>query len=113
MNRVFYDTSRPGVVAVVLEGEHELYGALKLREFLESSIADAVAIVIDLTRAEFIDSSVVGLLIDASKLAAEKGVEYSIVVGESTGEPVHRMFEVTGLTRLLPLVEARHASPGA
>ena len=112
MNRVFYDTSRPGVVGVVLEGEHELYGALKLREFMESSIDDAVAIVIDLTRAEFIDSSVVGLLIDASKLAAEKGVEYSIVVGESTGEPVRRVFEVTGLTRLLPLVEAPNPSRG-
>ena len=105
MDRVSYATSGPGNVIVVLEGEQELYGATKLEQTFDTAFAEAASITVDLRRAEFIDSTVVGVLLDAQRRADAHGIDYTIVVGDSTGEPVRRMLEVTGLQRILPVVE--------
>jgi anti-anti-sigma factor len=105
MSRLYSETTDLGVVVVTLEGEHELYGAEKLRGQLGALIADGISIVVDLTHAEFVDSSVVGVLLDAQKRAAGAGVTFTLVVGPATGEPVRRMFDVTGLSRILTVVE--------
>jgi anti-sigma B factor antagonist len=110
MDRVSVDTRVPGVALVALAGEHELYGALKLQEQIDALIAEGVSIVIDLTETTFLDSSIVGVLLEAQKLAAASHVDYNVVVSKSTGEPVRRMFEITGLSDILPLVE-RDAVP--
>ena len=94
-----------------MPGEHELYGALKLQEQLDSLIADGFSIVIDLTEAVFLDSSVVGVLLTAHKHATGSNLDYRIVLGASTGEPVRRMFEITGLRQILPIVEQDAALP--
>jgi anti-sigma B factor antagonist len=105
MSKLHSETTDLGVAVVTLEGEHELYGAEKLRERIGALIADGVSVVVDLTHAEFVDSSVVGVLLAAQKRAAGAGVTFTVVVGPATGEPVRRMFEVTGLSRILSLVE--------
>jgi len=105
VGRFNVDTRVPGVALVALTGEHELYGALKLQERIESLIAEGLSIVIDLTETVFVDSSIVGVLLNARKLAQSSGVDYSVVLSGSTGEPVRRMFEITGLTQILPIVE--------
>ena len=53
------------------------------------------------------------MLLDAKKLASQRGVEYSVVLGETTGEAVRRMFEMTGLGGILPVVERDEAAPRA
>jgi anti-anti-sigma factor len=111
MDRLSVDMRVPGVALVSLIGEHELYGARKLQERLEFLIAEGLSIVIDLTSAMFLDSSIVGVLLNAQKVAASSSVDYSVVLAESTGEPVRRMFEITGLTRILPIVERDAALP--
>ena len=105
MDRVSVDTRVPGVALVALEGEHELCGASKLQEQIDALIAEGVSIVIDLTETVFLDSSIVGLLLNAQKLAAANHVDYTVVLGKSTGQSVRRMFEITGLSEILPLVE--------
>lgn len=110
MDTVSLDTRVPGVALVALAGEHELYGALKLQEQIDALIGDGVSIVIDLTETVFLDSSIVGVLLRAQKLAAESHVDYKVVLGKSTGEPVRRMFQITGLSDILPLIE-RDAMP--
>jgi anti-anti-sigma factor len=111
MDRLSVDTRVPGVALVSLTGEHELYGAGKLLQRIESVLADGRSIIIDLTDTVFIDSSIVGVLLQAQKLAASKGVDYTVVLGASTGEPVRRMFEITGLSQILPIVERDTAVP--
>ena len=90
---------------VSLIGEHELYGAPQLQERIDSLIAEHLSIVIDLTDTVFIDSSIVGVLLKEQKAAASSGVDYTIVLSKSTGEPVRRMFEITGLSEILRIVE--------
>jgi anti-anti-sigma factor len=111
MDRVSVDMRVPGVALISLSGEHELYGALKLQERLDSLVAEGFSIVIDLTEAVFLDSSMVGVLLKTQKLTAASGLDYKVVLSESTGEPVRRMFEITGLTAILPIVERDAALP--
>ena len=111
VDRLSLDTRVPGVALVTLTGEHDLYGAQKLQERLETSISEGLAVVIDLTEAVFVDSTVVGVLLKAQKVAAAAELDYRVVMSESTGEPVRRMFEITGLTQILPIVERDSALP--
>jgi anti-sigma B factor antagonist len=109
MDRVSVDMRVPGTALVSLSGEHDLYGAPKLQEQLDSLIDDGFAIVIDLTDAIFLDSSTVGVLLRSQRFADSSGVDYAVVLGSTTGEPVRRMFEITGLSRILPIVERDQA----
>jgi anti-sigma B factor antagonist len=113
MERVSLDTRVPGTALVSLSGEQELYGAPKLQEQIDSLIADGLSIVIDLTDAVFLDSSIVSVLLKSRKYADSSGVEYTVVLGATTGEPVRRMFEITGLAKVLPIVERDGALPSS
>ena len=109
MDRVSVDVRVPGVALVSLSGEHELYGAAKLEERIDTLMAEGLSIVIHLTDAEFLDSSIVGVLLKSQKFATSSGLDYTVVLGTSTGEPVRRMFDITGLSRILPIVERDEA----
>lgn len=113
MKNVVLDTSEPGVVTVILEGEHELFGATRLQRKLEALIDSGLALVVDLTRATFLDSSIVAVLLRASKRASRGGTRYAIVLDESSGDSVRRMFEITGLDRYLSVVPSREAALSA
>jgi anti-sigma B factor antagonist len=102
-----FETAEPGVAIVVLEGEHELFSAPKLQRELDGLIGEGLAVVIDLAQATFLDSSVVAVFLRARDRAAAAGVPFSIVLDDSTGEPVQRMFEITGLASVLPIVHSR------
>jgi anti-anti-sigma factor len=104
------DTSEPGVVIVALAGEHELYGALKLRRRLDALIDEGLTLVVDLTHATFLDSSIVSVLLEARDRARRGGTKYAIVLDESTGDSVRRMFEITGLHRYLPVAPSLEAA---
>ncbi len=111
MDKVSVDTRVPGVALVALAGEHELHGASRLQDQIDALIVDGASIVIDLTETVFVDSSIVGVLLNAQKLAAASHVDYTVVLGKSTGQSVRRMFEITGLSDILPLVERDAALP--
>ena len=110
MGSVVLDTSEPGVAIVGLQGEHELYSATKLQRRLRELIGKDVGIVVDLSRATFLDSSIVSVLIQTRDEARAAGTPFSIVIDNSTGESVRRMFEVTGLSSILPIVGSREAA---
>jgi anti-sigma B factor antagonist len=109
MERVSVDLRVPGVALVSLSGEHELYDALKPRERITALLDGGRSIVVDLTETVFVDSTIVGVLLEAKRLAAERGADYSVVLGETTGKAVRRMFEMTGLVGILPVVERDEA----
>jgi anti-sigma B factor antagonist len=90
---------------VALTGEHEAYTADKLARHLSALLTEGVGVAVDLRRATFIDSTVVGVLIAANKRAQEVGLDFTLVVGNETGWPVRRLLEVTGLGTHLDIVE--------
>jgi anti-anti-sigma factor len=95
MDRVSVDLRVPGIALVALSGEHELYDALKLREQFHALFGEGLSVVVDMTETVFVDSTIVGVLLAG----------YSVVLGETTGDAVRRMFEMTGLLGILPVVE--------
>jgi anti-sigma B factor antagonist len=111
MDRVSLDMLGPATALVALSGEHELFGAPKLQEQIDTLIADGASIVVDLTDAVFIDSSIVSVLLRSHRFAASRGCDYTVVLGASTGDSIRRMFELTGLAGILPVVERDGALP--
>jgi len=107
MGQIWTDTSEPGVIVVGLEGEHELYSATDLRRRLDTIVGEGLPVVIDLTGATFLDSSVVAVLVETRKQAWDAGVRFAIVLGDDAAEPVRRMFQITRLDSILPVVNDR------
>lgn len=80
-----------------LSGEHEAYTADKLAKSLSGLITEGVPVTVDLSETEFIDSTVVGVLLAGQRRATDAGLDFLLLMGPHTGWPVHRMLEVTGL----------------
>ena len=75
-NPIVLDETAGDVVVVLVEGEHDIYTAPTLRERLEEALGRGGGIVVDLTGATFVDSSVLGALLDARRRALEAGQEH-------------------------------------
>lgn len=88
---------REDSAVVALEGEHEAYTADKLAKNLRALLDEGVGVTIDLQRATFIDSTMVGVLIAAQRRAETAGLPFALRLGEETGWPVRRLLEVTAL----------------
>ena len=82
-NPIVLDETAGDVVVVVVEGEHDIYTAPTLRERLDEALGRGGGIVVDLTGATFVDSSVLGALLDARRRAIEAGQGYVVCVGET------------------------------
>jgi len=88
---------RDGVVVVRVHGEHDVFTAPALREQVHAAIEQAAPIVIDLSGATFIDSSVLAVLLGGLRRAREAELGYALILPGEDGAPVRRIFEVTGL----------------
>src|SRR3954463_10723108 len=116
-NPIVLDESAGDVVVVVVEGEHDIYTAPTLRERLEEALRPrgrlggalgrGGGIVVDLTAATFVDSSVLGALLDARRRAIEAGQGYVVCVGDSVEPGVQRILDITGLVPVLPVLQGR------
>ena len=65
-----------------------------------------VGIVVDLTQAQLLDSSVFAVILRTRREARERGLPFGIVVDDTTGAPVLRLVAATGLVS--DLSAARH-----
>ena len=85
-----------GFSVIQLRGEASAYTAPRIRSDLTSALGTATPLVVDLSQTTFIDSTIVGILLEGL-------AEYE--KRESAPE-VHHLFDVTGLTSLLPVVRS-------
>src|SRR4051812_44031512 len=106
-NPIVLDETAGDVVVVVVEGEHDIYTAPTLRERLEEALGRGGGIVVDLTGATFVDSSVLGALLDARRRAIEAGPGYVVFVCGSVGTGGPRNLHITGLVPVLPVLQGR------
>jgi anti-anti-sigma factor len=96
-----------GTVVLVLSGELDLYRAPEI----EAALAEAIGadgnrdggrcrLVVDLRSVTFVDSTMLGLLLAASRRERARGAELRILVGPETPMTA---FMVTGVDRLLAI----------
>ena len=106
------ESAADGVELVVLSGEHDLGTVPVVREALDAAAAADKAILIDLCHATFVDSSILGAMLESRRSAVEAGRGFAVAcTGES--EPVRRVLEVTGLAQELPVHQTREAALAA
>jgi len=111
-NRIAVDRG-DGVAVVVVEGEHDVYTAPTLGEQLDSLLDERSPLVVDLSQATFVDSSVLRVLLEARRRAEEQGIGFAVALGEDESGPVRRVLDITGLTPVLPIHPAREAAIAA
>ena len=97
---------QPHAALIVLGGEHDLYSADQLRQTIEMSLSGCDHLLVDLSAVEFIDSTIIGVLVQTMKKASGLGRRFSVVLG--TAPVVERALDVSGVLPLLnvePTVE--------
>jgi anti-sigma B factor antagonist len=101
------DDAHGDVLVVVVNGEHDIYTAPSLRERLEQGLGAERGLVVDLSGATFLDSSILGALLEARRQAHEKGLGFVVCLAEDPEPGVHRILEITGLVPVFPVVRGR------
>ena len=113
------DDSHGDVLVVVVRGEHDIYTAPALRDRLDQALSGApdgtvpLGVIVDLSAATFVDSSILGALLEARRQALEKALGYVVCLGEEPEPGVERILEITGLVPVFPVVRSREEALGA
>ena len=94
-----------GIVAVCLEGDFDLTNARALGDQIDIALESAQSVILDLSEATFIDSSVIHVLMKAAKAA--DGREQTVVLQLGTASLVERVLEIAGIERVLPHADDR------
>ena len=88
---------------VTVRGEVDVYTAPRLRESLYQAVADGIPkVVLDLTDMTFIDSTGLGVIVGTLKRLREGGGD---LVLRSPSRSTRKVLEITGLTRIVEIVE--------
>lgn len=95
-----------GLMVLTISGEHDLNTAPDLRQRLKRLIGEREPIVVDLSAATFVDSSILGVILDAQRRAADAGVGFAVAHADGS-DAVGRLLEITGLRSELPVYGAR------
>ncbi len=102
---IVLDDSHGDVLTVVVRGEHDIYTAPTLRDRLDEALEAASAgVIVDLSAATFLDSSILGALLEGRRQALERGLNYVVCLGEQPEPGVARILEITGLVPVFPVV---------
>jgi anti-anti-sigma factor len=89
----------PATCVVTLSGEQDAYSAPRLENELYALLDEAMAVVVGLTEATFLDSQSLSLLLSARHRAERGTLGFGVVLPRKPYTQVHRILEITGLIR--------------
>lgn len=89
---------------IALPGESDGFTAPRIRSDLATALRAETPLVVDLSQATFIDSTIVGVLLEGLAEYEKREHPLLLLLPEDSAPAVHRLFELTGLAALLPLV---------
>jgi anti-anti-sigma factor len=93
---------------VALSGEHDLATRDSVQGAIQGAFEARQAVVVDLTAAEFMDSVVAAVLVEARKTAKREALGLGLVLSADPANQVRRMFDLSELTQVFavyPTVE--------
>ena len=99
-------SSRSGFTVITLRGESDAYVAPRVRSDLATALGTEAPLVVDLSQATFIDSTIVGVLLEGLAESEKLERPLLLLLPDDSAPEVHRLFELTGLASLLPLVRS-------
>jgi anti-anti-sigma factor len=95
----------PSSAVAVFVGEHDRVTVHRVHDLLASLIEENDLVVADFSEAEFVDSSILHVLVQSDKAARECGHRFRLQLG--TAPIVHRAFEISGLLEVLDCAPTR------
>jgi stage II sporulation protein AA (anti-sigma F factor antagonist) len=99
------ERAQPRKVIVSLEGEHDIANKKETESLLTTLFADNELVVVDLSRATFIDSSIINVLYRADQAAREQGCSFRLLMG--TEPIVERALQISGVLDQIPCASSR------
>jgi anti-anti-sigma factor len=97
---------------MALVGEHDVTTAPELDQRLAALQAGGRGVAVDLGGATFVDSAIIGTLLNARRRAETQDSGFAVAAGDVAGI-VHRVLEVTGLLDTLRVCDSRDAAIAA
>lgn len=88
------------IVAICLEGDFDLANAPTLDDEIDRALEGGKDLILDLSEASFIDSSVINVLIRASRAAVDR--KQNMVLQLGTAAIVERALEIVEIEQVLP-----------
>ncbi len=105
---VHLDTEQDAGCVVTISGDADLYAAANVeRELVRLADERHGSIVVDLTEATFIDSTMLRVLLNVSKRLRPTGGDLLVVCREHN---IRKIFEITLLDRVFKIFETRDAA---
>lgn len=113
-----FDHIDSGVALLKLEGEHDLSTVEELQELLERAQEGRAPVVIDVSEATFIDSSILAAMVAAHRRAQDERTGLAVCMGArgeggGSAEAVQRVFDITGLEEHLQVHSRREEAVAA
>jgi|RhiMetdeSRZDD1v2_1073273.scaffolds.fasta_scaffold1215412_2 anti-anti-sigma factor len=95
---------------VVFKGEHDLAQVEALRDRLSALVAANELVVADFSDAEFVDSSIINLLLETKREAEARQSRFRVQMG--TECVVYRVFDIAGVLSVLECAPSREEALG-
>jgi anti-sigma B factor antagonist len=92
-----------GVSVVELRGEHDLATASDVRDVLARAVTDGRPTVVELTLTDFIDSSILGVLLAGLRHARDANLGFVFVVQADDAGAVNKTLAGSGLLAFFPV----------
>ena len=100
-----------GTHLIELSGEVDLYTAPEFKERMVQVIEEGKKhVVVDLSKATFIDSTTLGVLVGGVKRLRPSGGSLALVCSDQN---IQKIFEITGLDRVFPIHQSREEALSA
>jgi anti-anti-sigma factor len=97
-----------GAAVAVFSGEHDLATKRQVRELLTSLVYDNELVMADFSEAQFVDSSILGVLMAMKGEADERG--HTLRLQLNTADIVRRAFEISGFLTIVEVAATREAA---
>jgi anti-anti-sigma factor len=98
----------PGAAVAVFSGEHDIATKGQVHALLTSLVYDNKLVVADFSGAQFVDSSILGVLMVMRGEADERGHTFRLQL--NTADIVRRAFEISGLMTMFEVASTREAA---
>jgi anti-sigma B factor antagonist len=95
-----------GFSVIRLYGEADAYTAPRVRDDFAAAIGAETPLVVDLTNATFVDSTIVGVMLESLRRCEQLDRQFLLLLPEDAAPEVHRLFELTGLESIMTVVKS-------
>jgi anti-sigma B factor antagonist len=102
---------KPDIAIVVLEGEHDLASAASVDRVVGDALLTCSHLIIDIASADFIDSTIIDLLVRTKRDADSRGRRFNLVLGEAP--LIEKPLEICGVLPSLNRVTDVHGALGS